>query len=70
MSDMPPTLTKLKPNPGWVKLLLFNRKELLPLLRHSERFFQHPVGTSAGSPSPRTSRSSLASVEFDLPPLD
>lgn len=44
--------------------------ELLPFLCLSERFFQHPVGTSAGSLSPRTDWSSLASFEFDLPPLD
>ena len=44
--------------------------ELLPFLCMSERFFQHAVGTSAGSLSPRTNWSSLASFEFDLPPLD
>ena len=44
--------------------------ELLPYLCLSERFFQHAVGTSAGSLSPRTNWSSLASFEFDLPPLD
>jgi type I restriction enzyme S subunit len=44
--------------------------ELLPFLCLSERFFQHAVGTSAGSLSPRTNWSSLASFEFDLPPLD
>ena len=43
--------------------------ELLPFLCLSERFFQHAVGTSAGSLSPRTNWSSLASFEFDLPPL-
>ena len=43
---------------------------LLPFLCLSERFFQHAVGTSAGSLSPRTNWSSLASFEFDLPPLD
>lgn len=36
----------------------------------SERFFQHAVGTSAGSLSPRTNWTSLASFEFDLPPHD
>lgn len=46
------------------------RPELLPFLCLSERFFQHAVGTSAGSLSPRTNWSSLASFEFDLPPLD
>ncbi len=44
--------------------------ELLPFLCMSERFFLHAVGTSAGSLSPRTNWSSLASFEFDLPPLD
>jgi type I restriction enzyme S subunit len=44
--------------------------ELLPFLCMSERFFQHAVGTSAGSLSPRTNWSSLATFEFDLPPLD
>jgi type I restriction enzyme M protein len=44
--------------------------EFLPFLCLSERFFQHAVGTSAGSLSPRTNWSSLASFEFDLPPLD
>lgn len=44
--------------------------QLLPFLCLSERFFQHAVGTSAGSLSPRTNWSSLASFEFDLPPLD
>lgn len=44
--------------------------ELLPFLCLSERFFQHAVGTSAGSLSPRTNWSSLASFEFDLPPRD
>lgn len=43
---------------------------LLPFLCMSERFFQHAVGTSAGSLSPRTNWSSLASFEFNLPPLD
>lgn len=44
--------------------------ELLPFLCLSERFFQHAVGTSAGSLSPRTNWSSLASFEFDLPTLN
>jgi type I restriction enzyme S subunit len=43
---------------------------LLPFLCMSERFFQHAVGTSAGSLSPRTNWNSLANFEFDLPPLD
>jgi restriction endonuclease S subunit len=44
--------------------------ELLPFVCLSERFFQHAVGTSAGSLSPRTNWSSLASFQFELPPLD
>lgn len=44
--------------------------ELLPFICLSERFFQHAVGTSAGSLSPRTNWNSLASFEFALPPLD
>ena len=44
--------------------------ELLPFICLSERFFQHAVGTSAGSLSPRTNWISLASFEFALPPLD
>lgn len=43
---------------------------LLPFLCLSERFFQHAVGTSAGSLSPRTNWGSLASFELDLPTLD
>ncbi len=42
---------------------------LLPFVCLSERFFQYAVGTSAGSLSPRTNWSSLASFEFELPPL-
>jgi len=44
--------------------------ELLPFLCMSDRFFEHAVGTSAGSLSPRTNWSSLASFEFDIPPID
>ena len=44
--------------------------ELLPFICLSERFFEHAVGTSAGSLSPRTNWSSLANFEFDIPPLD
>lgn len=43
--------------------------ELLPFLCMSDRFFNHAVGTSAGSLSPRTNWSSLTNFEFDLPPL-
>lgn len=44
--------------------------ELLPFLCMSDRFFEHAVGTSAGSLSPRTNWKSLANFEFDLPPLE
>lgn len=44
--------------------------ELLPFICLSERFYEHAVGTSAGSLSPRTNWGSLASFEFDLPPAD
>ena len=43
---------------------------LLPFLVHSERFFEHALGTSAGSLSPRTSWKALATFKFSLPPLD
>ena len=43
--------------------------ELLPFICLSERFFQHAVGTSAGSLSPRTNWSSLGKFEFALPPI-
>lgn len=41
--------------------------ELLPFICTSELFFEHAVGTSAGSLSPRTNWISLANYEFDLP---
>ena len=44
--------------------------ELLPFLCQTQSFFEHAVGTSAGSLSPRTNWASLASYEFALPPLD
>ncbi len=44
--------------------------ELLPFICQTDGFFEHAVGTSAGSLSPRTNWKSLASYEFDLPPLD
>jgi type I restriction enzyme, S subunit len=43
--------------------------ELLPFLCQTDAFFEHAVGTSAGSLSPRTNWSSLASFEFLLPPI-
>ena len=44
--------------------------ELLPFVCQTEAFFQHAVGTSAGSLSPRTNWASLADFEFALPPLE
>lgn len=44
--------------------------ELLPFICQSEQFFEHAVGTSAGSLSPRTNWSSLANFEFDIPSKD
>jgi len=44
--------------------------ELLPFICQTDGFFEHAVGTSAGSLSPRTNWDSLASYEFALPPLD
>lgn len=44
--------------------------ELLPFFCQTDAFFDHAVGTSAGSLSPRTNWSSLAEYEFALPPLE
>ncbi len=44
--------------------------ELLPFICQTDAFFEHAVGTSAGSLSPRTNWTSLAGFEFSLPPLD
>jgi len=44
--------------------------ELLPFICQTEGFFEHAVGTSAGSLSPRTNWKQLAKYEFPLPPLD
>lgn len=44
--------------------------ELLPFVVQSEGFFQHALGTSAGSLSPRTRWRDLAEYEFALPPID
>src|SRR5690606_14933556 len=41
---------------------------LLPFICLTDRFFEHAVGTSAGSLSPRTNWHSLAAFEFPLPP--
>jgi type I restriction enzyme, S subunit len=43
--------------------------ELLPFIVHSDGFFDHALGTSAGSLSPRTRWKDLAAYEFALPPL-
>ncbi len=42
----------------------------LPYLVQSNGFFDHALGTSAGSLSPRTKWQELAKYEFALPPLD
>ncbi|CAA7627613.1 restriction endonuclease subunit S [Magnetospirillum sp. SS-4] len=44
--------------------------DLLPFLCQTDAFFDHAVGTSAGSLSPRTNWSSLAEHEFLLPPWE
>lgn len=44
--------------------------ELLPFICQTDAFFDHAVGTSAGSLSPRTNWTSLADFEFSLPPMD
>lgn len=44
--------------------------ELLPFICQTDAFFEHAVGTSAGSLSPRTNWESLAGFQFSLPPRD
>lgn len=44
--------------------------ELLPFIVQSEGFFEHALGTSSGSLSPRTRWSQLQDYEFQLPPKD
>lgn len=44
--------------------------ELLPFIVQSDGFFQHALGTSSGSLSPRTRWSQLQDFEFPLPPKD
>jgi len=44
--------------------------ELLPFICQTDAFFDHAVGTSAGSLSPRTNWTSLADFELDLPPVE
>jgi type I restriction enzyme S subunit len=43
--------------------------ELLPFLCQTDAFFDHAISTSAGSLSPRTNWTSLASFQFLLPPI-
>jgi type I restriction enzyme, S subunit len=43
---------------------------LLPFLVQSEGFYNHAIGTSAGSLSPRTNWKDLAKFEFDIPSLE
>lgn len=43
--------------------------DLLPFICQTDAFFEHAVGTSAGSLSPRTNWTSLADFEFALPPI-
>lgn len=44
--------------------------DLLPFVCQTDTFFDHAVGTSAGSLSPRTNWTRLADFEFHLPPMD
>lgn len=44
--------------------------ELLPFICQTDAFFEHAVGTSAGSLSPRTNWKSLADFEFALPSIE
>ena len=44
--------------------------ELLPFICQTNGFFEHAIGTSAGSLSPRTNWGGLANYEFALPPVD
>jgi type I restriction enzyme, S subunit len=44
--------------------------ELLPFICQTDAFFDHAVGTSAGSLSPRTNWKSLADFEFVIPSID
>ena len=44
--------------------------QLLPFICQTDAFFEHAIGTSAGSLSPRTNWQNLATYEFALPPLN
>ena len=43
--------------------------ELLPFICQTDSFFDHALGTSAGSLSPRTSFKAIKDFEFPLPPI-
>lgn len=43
--------------------------ELLPFICQTDAFFEHAVGTSAGSLSPRTNWTSLADFQFSVPSI-
>ena len=45
-------------------------QEFLPYIVQSDGFFEHALGTSAGSLSPRTKWQELAKYEFALPPVE
>jgi type I restriction enzyme S subunit len=44
--------------------------ELLPFICQTDAFFEHALGTSAGSLSPRTNWSALSEFEFHLPSIE
>jgi type I restriction enzyme S subunit len=44
--------------------------DLLPFICQTDAFFEHAIRTSAGSLSPRTNWKSLATYEFELPPIE
>ena len=46
------------------------RPDFLPYIVQSDGFFEHALGTSAGSLSPRTKWQELAKYEFVLPPVE
>lgn len=46
------------------------RRDLLPFIVQSEGFFEHALGTSAGSLSPRTNWRDLKDFEFNLPSFE
>lgn len=44
--------------------------DLLPFICQTDKFFEHAIGTSAGSLSPRTNWESMASYQLALPSLE